>query len=128
MRFPVEYAILFPSGWAPTRCVLGQKTFDVLRVLDWLASVGHTDIHITGRGWGALPATFAAVISAQIKQVTLKNALTSYTEIAESEHYNWPLSTLLPNVLEQFDLPDCYAELKSKSLRQIDPWGADPAA
>ncbi len=110
------------------RPYLGQKTFDVLRVLDWLASVGHTDIHITGRGWGALPATFAAVISDQIKQVTLKNALTSYTEIAESEQYNWPLSTLLPNVLEQFDLPDCYAELKSKSLRQIEPWGADPAA
>jgi cephalosporin-C deacetylase-like acetyl esterase len=108
------------------RPYLGQKTFDVLRVLDWLGSVGHTDIHLVGRGWGALAATFAAVISDQVKQVTLKNALTSYAEIAESEHYNWPLSALLPCVLAQFDLPDCFAELNSKKLRRIDSWGAEP--
>lgn len=104
----------------------GQKTFDVLRVLDWLVSVGHTDIHLVGRGWGALSAAFAAVMSDHVKQVTLKNALTSYSEIAESEHYAWPLSALLPNVLAHFDLPDCYAALKSKNLRQVDPWGAEP--
>ena len=104
------------------RPYLGQKTLDVLRVLDWLASFGHNDIHLVGRGWGALAATFAAVMSDQVKQVTLKNTLTSYAEIAESEHYNWPLSMLLPNVLEHFDLPDCYSELNSKGLRQVDPW------
>ena len=108
------------------RPYLGQKTFDVVRVLDWLASVGHTDIHLVGCGWGSLAATFAAVLSDQVKQVTLKHALTSYADIAESEHYAWPLSTLLPNVLAQFDLPDCYAELKAKKLRLIDSWGAEP--
>ncbi len=110
------------------RPYLGQKTFDVLRVLDWMASLGHTEIHLVGRGWGALSATFAAVISDQVQQVTLKNALTSYAEIAESEHYNWPLSMLLPDVLSKFDLPDCYAELQAKQLRQIEPWGAEPPA
>jgi cephalosporin-C deacetylase-like acetyl esterase len=108
------------------RPYLGQKTWDVLRVLDWLASVGHTDVHLVGRGWGALAATFAGVMSEQVKQVTLKHALTSYAEIAESEHYDWPLSTLLPNVLAHFDLPDCYAELNAKNLRRIDSWGAEP--
>ena len=107
------------------RPYLGQKTFDVLRILDWLASLNHTDIHLVGRGWGALAATFAAVISDQVKQVTLKNALTSYADIAENEHYNWPLSTFLPDVLAQFDLPDCYSELNSKNLRHIDSWGAE---
>lgn len=108
------------------RPYLGQKTFDVLRVLDWMNSLGHTEIHLVGLGWGALSATFAAVMSDQVKQVTLKNALTSYSEIAESEHYDWPLSTLLPNVLAKFDLPDCYAELGSRNLHQIEPWGANP--
>lgn len=107
------------------RPYLGQKTFDVLRVLDWLASVGHTDVHLVGRGWGSLAATFAAVMSDQVKQITLKNALTSYAEIAESEHYNWPLSALLPDVLAQFDLSDCFAELDAKNLRRIDSWGAE---
>ncbi|QDU53640.1 alpha/beta hydrolase [Gimesia panareensis] len=106
----------------------GQKTFDVLRVLDWLAANGHTDVHLIGRGWGALPATFAAQFSPHVKQVTLKNALTSFSDIAETEHYHWPLSTLVPNVLTSFDLPDCYADLKArKGLTQIAPWGAKGA-
>ena len=103
---------------------LGQKTFDLLRVLDWLKSLGHQEVHLVARGWGALAGTFASALSGQVKQVTLKNALTSYASVAETEHYHWPLSTLLPGVLLHFDLPDCYSELKQKQLRQIDPWGA----
>ncbi len=106
------------------RPYLGQKTYDVLRVLDWLAAIEHTEIHLVAKGRGALAATFAALLSDRVKQVTLKNGLTSYSDIAESEEYAWPLSTLLPNVLGRFDLPDCYRELQSKGLRQIEPWGA----
>lgn len=110
------------------RPYVGQKTHDLLRVLDWLNSVGHADVHLAARGWGAIPATFAALLSPHVKQVTLKNALTSYADVAESETYNWPLSCFLPNVLARFDLPDCYAELKAKGLRQIDPWNAEGRA
>jgi dienelactone hydrolase len=104
---------------------IGQKTFDVLRVLDWLKSYGHSEIHLVAKGWGALPATFAAVLADSVVQVTLKHALTSYAAVAESERYQWPLTTLLPNVLAQFDLPDCYRVLERKRLRQIEPWGAN---
>jgi dienelactone hydrolase len=107
---------------------LGQKTFDVLRVLDWLKDNGHTEIHLAGKGWGSLAATFAALFSDQVTQVTLKNGLTSYAEVAETEHYNWPLSCLVDGVLERFDLPDCYAALKSKKLRQIEMWNAQGEA
>jgi dienelactone hydrolase len=105
------------------RPYIGQRTYDVLRVLDWLGSIGYDEVHLIGKGWGALPATFAAVLSERVKQVTLKNALTSYQEVAESQDYTWPLSTLVPNVLSVFDLPDCYKALQPKTLRQIDPWG-----
>jgi hypothetical protein len=62
--------------------------------------------------------------------VTLKNALTSYQEIAEATDYAWPLSALVPNVLSSFDLSDCYRALQAKSLRRIEPWGpiAKPTA
>jgi hypothetical protein len=106
------------------RPYLGQKAYDVLRVLDWLAGHGYADIHLVANGWGALAGTFAALLSSYVTQVTLKHALTSYTEVAESESYRWPLATLLPNVLAHFDLPDCYAALESKQLRQLEPWGA----
>jgi hypothetical protein len=104
---------------------VGQKTHDVLRVLDWLAAAGHTEVHLAAKGWGAIPATFAALLSGLVVQVTLENALVSYAAIAESVDYRWPLATLLPGVLARFDLPDCYAHLAAaKQLRQINPWNA----
>jgi hypothetical protein len=42
----------------------------------------------------------------------------------ESEEYDWPLTTLSPDVLRSFDLPDRYRELVTKQLRQIEPVGA----
>ena len=102
----------------------GQKTYDLLRVLDWLASFGHEEIHLAAKGWGAIPATFAALLSDSVVQVTLKNALTSYTAVAESDQYTWPLSAFVPDVLKTFDLSDCYWELAKKKLWQIDPRGA----
>jgi len=102
---------------------VGQRTFDVLRVIDWLVSVGHQRVHLVGRGWGALPATFAAVISDVVTQVTLKNSLNSYAELLKSEFYQWPLSAFIPNVLSYFDLPDCYQALAAKQLRQVDLLG-----
>lgn len=103
--------------------VAGQRTHDVLRVIEWLKSTGHTEIHLAARGWGAIPATFAAVLSDDVAQVTLKHALSSYAEIAASENYKWPLALLVPGVLKRFDLPDCYRALGGKKLGQIAPWG-----
>src|SRR5438270_2504743 len=106
------------------RPYVGQKTYDLLRVLDLLRSLGHRDIHLAAKGWGCLPATFAAVLKNRVKQVTLKQGLTSYSAMAESEDYNWPLSTLPPGILARFDLPDCYREIgKQRKLKQIDMQG-----
>ncbi len=106
----------------------GQKTLDVLRVLDWLAAIGHRDVHVVGNGWGAIPATFASVLSGHVAKVTLKHALTSYHDVATSETYSWPLAALPPDILRRFDLPDCYRELqRSKGLKQLEPWSANDA-
>lgn len=106
------------------RSVLAERVHDLLTMLDWLADHGYRRIHLAARGAGAIPATLAAVIDDRIQRVTLKNAPTSFAEIAESESYNWPLSSLLPDVLAHFDLPDCFADLaKRKNLINVDRWG-----
>ncbi len=105
------------------RPYLGQKTFDVLRVIQWLRDQGHEEVHLVGCGWGALPAMFAAVLSDDVKQVTVKHGLRSYAEIAESENYKWPYAIMLPGVLKQFDLSDCRNELQAKLFRDIESWG-----
>jgi dienelactone hydrolase len=107
---------------------VGQRAFDVLRVLDWLDAWGYSQVHLAARGYGALPATFAALLSPHVVRVTLKNALTSYGDIAEARDYRWPLSALPPGVLTSFDLPDCYRELQKKKLQLLEPWGANPSA
>ncbi|MDZ4403474.1 prolyl oligopeptidase family serine peptidase [Prosthecobacter sp.] len=106
------------------RPLLGQRTFDVLRVIQLLAAAGHTEIHLAGQGWGALPAAFAALLSREVKQVTLKHALTSFHELAVHDDQQWPTAFMLPQVLQHFDLPDCYVGLKSRNLRLFEPWGA----
>jgi pimeloyl-ACP methyl ester carboxylesterase len=106
------------------RPLLGQRTFDVLRVIQLLAAAGHTEIHIAGQGWGALPAAFAALLSREVKQVTLKHALSSFHELAVHDDQQWPTAFMLPQVLQHFDLPDCYVGLKSRNLRLLEPWGA----
>ena len=103
---------------------VGQKTHDVLAVLDWLAAHGYTEVHLAALHWGAIPATFAAFLSPHVARVTLKKNLTSYEAIALSEGYDWPLSSFVPNALEKFDLPEIYEQLKTKNLRQIEPRGA----
>jgi dienelactone hydrolase len=101
-----------------------QRTFDALRLLDWLAATGHQRIHLVARGFGAIPATFAAVLHDTVDRVTLLQPLTSYSDIAEANVYQWPLSALVPSILQSFDLPDCYRDLtERKQLKQIDPVG-----
>ena len=92
-------------------------------MIDWLKANGRTEIHLVARGWGTIPATLAAVVSDDVKQLTLKHALTSWSSVAEAEHYKWPLSSFVPGVLKSFDLPDCYRALSAKNLRQLEPWG-----
>ncbi len=100
------------------RPYVGQKTFDVLRVLDWLSSFGQREVHLAAKGWGTLPALFAAVLAKTVTQVTLKESLDSYASLAEDEDYKWPLSSFVPGVLSRFDLSDCYRELGGKKLRR----------
>ncbi len=103
------------------RPYVGQRTDDILRVLEWLGGFGHREVHVAASGWGTLPATFAALLSPRVTRVTLKGAPASYAAIAEHEQYDWPLSALLPGVLSRFDLPDCYEALQAKQLRRIAP-------
>jgi cephalosporin-C deacetylase-like acetyl esterase len=97
------------------RPYVGQKTLDVLRVIDWLVATGHREVHLAGAGWGSLPAAFAALLSTKVVKTSLHERLESFASIAENEAYQWPLSAFPPNVLATFDLPEVYAEIAARS-------------
>lgn len=98
------------------RPYLGQKTFDVLRVIQWLGSCGYDTLHLIGSGDGATIVTFASLFAESVKQVTLHQPLLSYESVACETDYELPLSMIIPDVLVDFDLPDCRHELQSKTL------------
>jgi len=103
--------------------IVGRRTHDVLSVMDFLEESGYTQIQLVGRGWGSLPALFAAVLDARVKKLVLKNAPLSYAEMAETQQQTWPLSSILPRVLTKLDLPDLHRFL-GKKLEMVEPWTA----
>jgi dienelactone hydrolase len=107
------------------RPYVGRRAHDILCVLDWIGSFGHSGIHLVAKGYGAVPAAFAALLHDTVARVTLKHAMTSYTEVASAEIYQWPPSSFVPGVLERFDLTDVYRELAAKQLKLIAPRGAE---
>ena len=107
------YAI---HGLMLDRSYLGQKTWDVLRTLQWIKSFGYEQIDVIASGWGALSASLAAVLAPNmlgdcVASVTLHRALESFHSLAVDENYDMPLAYLPMDVLSHFDLPDCYAAL-----------------
>jgi dienelactone hydrolase len=107
------------------RPYVGGRTYDLLCTLAFLADIGHKEIHLVARGYGTIPAAYAALLDDRVTQVTLKNALESYQSIAEADVYAWPLSSFTFGALKTFDLPDIYAELAArKKLKQVDVLGA----
>ncbi len=99
--------------------VPGRRTLDLLRVIRWLKAFGHGSLHVAATGWGCIPAAFAAHLSEDVGQVTLKGAPASYRAIAQTELYEWPLAAFVPNILTRFDLPDIYTELERKGLALV---------
>jgi len=117
--FYAAHAMMFGDSY------VAWRVHDVLSTLDWMASFGYDDVHLVARGYGTIPGALAALLHDSVTKVTLVHPLRSYAEIAEAELYDWPLSVMLPDVLEHFDMPDVYRELAAtKELEMIDPAGA----
>ncbi len=104
---------------------LGGRVYDILRTLDFMAEYGYDRVHLAARGLGAIPAALAALLDKRVKQVTLRHAPISWSEMAETQMQTWPLSVMLPGALEAFDLPDVYRALAKRGLQLVQPMSAE---
>lgn len=100
----------------------GRRVHDVLATIDVLEDLGVKKIELIGRGLGAITAGFAALLHPCVKKVRLHNAPLSFEEVAESPLQRWPLSAVVPGILEHCDLPDVYRALGKKELQLTRPW------
>ena len=103
---------------------LGRRVHDVLSTVDLLVHEGARDIHLYGRGQGALLALFAGLLHENAASVMLKNAPSSYSSWVHAPLVAWPSANFVGGALKAFDLPDCMKALGDK-LTLIEPWGPD---
>jgi len=103
---------------------LGRRVHDILSTMDLLVHEGAKEIHLYGRGQGAILALFAGILHDGTTSVTLKNAPPSFSSWTKSPLVAWPAANFPKGALKVLDLPDCMEALGDK-LKVIDPWGPD---
>src|SRR5262249_23768373 len=107
------------------RPLLGQRVADVLTVLEELKheSGGDAGFQVVGVGTAGPIGLQAAVLheNGLIQQVVLARSLVSWNHVAAQGISRSQLGTVVPGVLEAYDLPDLAARLASRPLRIQTP-------
>jgi hypothetical protein len=111
------HGILFGESY------LGRRVLDVLKTLDLLVAEGASEVHLYGRGQGALLALFAALLHPKVVKVTLKNGPRAYREWVHAPIVDWPAANFLRGCLCFFDLDDCVQALGDR-VTISEPWDA----
>lgn len=110
-QFDYHYAALGTMLGEP---IVGGKVKDILCAVELLAAKGARRIRLEGRGLGAIPALFAAVLSDKVASVRLKDSIASYDAELRRPVTLLPLSCIVPGILRQMDLPDLRAALGNR--------------
>ncbi len=117
--FGVDFKESF-LGIHVNRPLLGQRVFDLLRIVDFLA--GHTkDIEIVAVGATGPVALHAAVLDERIKSLTLERSLISWMSVVETPISYNQLTNIVPGALKSYDLPDLAARLAGRPLTIRQP-------
>jgi len=121
---PLLESNLTYDGFLLGRPVLGMHVADVIRAVGFLArrrDVDAAQIAVVGDGYGALLGLLAACLEPMVRRVVELRALTSYASLTWHRDYDWPVSVILPGVLEHFDLEDVRAAIAPRGLLCVEP-------
>ncbi len=105
------------SGLILGRPVIGQRVWDTLRAIDYLASrpdVDPSQIRLLGTGSAGLAAVMAAFLDDRARSVLLDRTLVSYASVLESKSYSVKLGWFVPGILRNFDVADLVVRLSPR--------------
>ena len=111
MHFQDQYAW---ASLALGKPVAGQRVWDVLRCVDYLATrsdVEASRIHIAGEASVGLAALMAAALDDRLRSVLLTRTDVDLRSVVESEDYQLRMPWFVYGILKEFDLPDLVASL-----------------
>jgi cephalosporin-C deacetylase-like acetyl esterase len=104
--------------------LVGFRADDTLRALDWLTAQPNVDpAHIAIRGIGpmGIVALHAAVLDPRIHAVTLDHTLTTYRTAFDDPAPRDLAQSVIPGVLQHYDLDDLIAAVAPRTVTVIDP-------
>jgi cephalosporin-C deacetylase-like acetyl esterase len=103
--------------------MLGMRTRDVLRALDYLETRSEIDqnrISAIGHGSAGLLVLHAAALDERIRSVASLGALVSYAAVVENEIYAHRPSMFPPAGLSKYDLPELAALVAPRPLLLVN--------
>lgn len=111
------------------RPLLAQRVYDLIQSFRALQRSEDSDpkFHLIGIGIGGPIVLHAAALDDRVKSVEVDGSVLSWTAVAKREISRDQLSSVLPGVLESYDLPDLAAALAPRPLtirQPIDPAGS----
>jgi cephalosporin-C deacetylase-like acetyl esterase len=110
------------------RTLVGLRTDDVIRAIDYLSSRADVDaarISAQASGHMGLVLLHAGVLDRRIRQIEVDHVLTSYRSLLDAPLPTGAPEDVIPGVLLHYDIPDLERALKPR-LTESDPLkGAD---
>ena len=106
------------------RSLVGMRAEDIMRGVDLLTARDDVDaaaISGLGKGAGAIPLLYAAVLDGRLKRLAFAEMLVSYRSIVDHRIHRNMAESIIPGVLKQFDLPDLVASLAPRRVLIVSP-------
>jgi cephalosporin-C deacetylase-like acetyl esterase len=136
LPLPVKYSTCTPMQWIHDclaiqspgfgRTMLGMRTFDVMRGIDFLQTrkeLKDKKVIIYGEGIGGLWATLASIYDSRVSGVITDGTLTSYKQLVNNKYYAVPSAYFwgAPGVLCDFDISDLVRLASVKQQIWLNP-------
>ncbi|MGJ5817283.1 alpha/beta hydrolase [Paludibaculum fermentans] len=98
----------------------GIQTLEVLRAYEWLRTrpgIDAANIGVMGVRDGGMIAMYAAALEPRISSVTVREMMASFMTLARAKVHKDRISSVVPGVLSEFDLPDLAMAIAPRELR-----------
>jgi hypothetical protein len=106
------------------KTLVGMRTDDVIRVLNWLSSradVDRTSITLYGKGGLGMVALHAAAVDTRITRVTAESTLVSYRTALDAPLHRNLSEITIPGVLQHYDVSDLLQAISPREVTLLNP-------
>ena len=106
------------------KTLVGMRTDDVIRVLNWLSSrsdVDRTSITLYGKGGLGMVALHAAAVDTRITRVIAENTLVSYRTALDAPLHRNLSEITIPGVLQHYDVSDLLQAIAPREVTLLNP-------